>query len=240
MSKLKRWVSVCDNHGDHAHTPTLDALWDFIDEWKPHIRIHKGDLFDFRALRRKANENEKRESIAADLQAGLDFIRRYKPNVWLLGNHDDRLWEISKWGSGAVKDLATMGVNDIESQCGRLKVQIVPFGKRVGVFKLGDLKFLHGYYHGAFAARRMAQVYGRCLFGHVHTYDIASIPRWEGPIVAQACPALCELDQEYNQQQPDSLRHSHGWAYGVYDEATGATEVWAARDLNGMWFLPRI
>ena len=237
---LQRWVFATDSHGDHIHEPTRKALVDFNKEWKPHLRFHGGDLFDFRALRRKANENEKRETIQEDLQAGLDFIHEYRPNVWLLGNHDDRLWEIAKWGAGAVKDLARIGVADIEKRCARLKVQLVPFGKRAGVYQLGDLKMLHGYYCGAFAARRMAQVYGKCLFGHVHAHDLASIPRWEGAIVAQSAPAMCVLDQEYNQQAPDSLRHSNGWVYGVHDTQTGETVGWVARELAGRWLIPTL
>jgi hypothetical protein len=237
---LQRFVSACDNHGDHICPQTKKAFFDFLEVWKPHVKIHKGDLFDFRALRRKANENEKRESIQEDVQAGKEFLQAYKPNVWLLGNHDDRLWKISKWGAGAVKDLAQMGVDDITKLCGKLKTTIVPYGKRAGVFKLGDCKFLHGYYCGPYAARRHAMIYGKCIFGHVHAHDLASVPHIDGAQVARACPALCVLDQEYNQGQAESLRHSNGWIYGVHDTQTGETESWVARYMGGRWLCPMV
>lgn len=237
---LKRWVFAADSHGDKLHEPTAAAFQDFLQHWKPHLRVHGGDLFNFDALRRKANENEKRQSVLDDLQAGFAFLRDYRPNVWLLGNHDDRLYEIAKWGSGAVKDLAVLAVQDIEARCRKIKCAVVPFGKTHGVYQLGNQKLLHGYFHGITAAKQHAQVYGRCLFGHIHAHDLASIPRWEGPVVAQSVPALCQLEQEYNRQNPGALRHSNGWAYGVLDEATGETETWIAREIGGKWLLPTL
>ena len=237
---LKKYVLAADNHGDHIHGKTANDLYSFVEEWKPALRYHLGDLFDFRALRRKANENEKRESIKEDVAEGKEFLKWYRPNVWLLGNHDDRLFEIAKWGCGAVKDLAELGVADILKTTDKIGCQIVPFGKRIGVYQLGDMKLIHGYFSGSTAARQHAAIYGKCCFGHVHAHDIASIPRIEGAVVGMAIPALCELDQEYNQQQCGSLRHSNGWAYGVIDTETGATETWVAKKLGGKWLLPMI
>jgi hypothetical protein len=34
------------------------------------------------------------------------------------------------------------------------------------------------------------------------------------------------------------LRHAHGWAYGVIDEATGQYNVWQAEQIGGKWMLP--
>lgn len=237
---LERFVAAADNHGDHICRKTENEFFDFIDAWKPKHRLHLGDLFDFRALRRKANENEKRESILEDVSIGKEFLQEYRPNVWVMGNHDDRLFEIARWGSGAVRDLAEVGCQDIISLTKKVKCNVVPFGKRAGVYPFGDMKLLHGYFAGSTAAARHAAIYGKCMFGHVHAYDVASIARWEGPVIATGIPALCILDQEYNQQTPGSLRHSNGWAYGVIDSKTGETETWVAKKIGDKWVFPTI
>ena len=51
MSEWKKFVAFGDTHGDMVHKETLQALSNFIKEWKPDYKIHIGDLFDFRALR---------------------------------------------------------------------------------------------------------------------------------------------------------------------------------------------
>ena len=43
---------------------------------------------------------------------------------------------------------------------------------------------------------------------------------------------------DYNSRMPNTLRQSHGWAYGVLNRATGAYHVWQAEKIDGQWILP--
>ena len=42
----RRFVVVCDNHGDMQDDPSVAALWQFMDDWQPEIRVHAGDNWD--------------------------------------------------------------------------------------------------------------------------------------------------------------------------------------------------
>ena len=52
MSTPTRFVAFGDNHGDMADHEATDALCEFIKDYKPTVRVHLGDCFDFRSLRR--------------------------------------------------------------------------------------------------------------------------------------------------------------------------------------------
>ena len=90
---FKRFIFGTDSHGDMIDKVTASKFLDFVEDYKPHHRIHGGDVFDFRPLRGGSGAEEKSESMKKDLNMGLEFIDQYRPNHILLGNHDDRLWQ---------------------------------------------------------------------------------------------------------------------------------------------------
>ena len=49
---------------------------------------------------------------------------------------------------------------------------------------------------------------------------------------------MCKLDMPYNNRMPVTLRHAHGWAYGVLSEKTGSYHVWQAERIDDTWLLP--
>ena len=74
------------------------ALFAFLDDWKPEIRVHAGDAWDFRNLRRGASDDEKAASLVDDWDAGSEFltmvpvIHRYFDNdVKARGEHLDKV-----------------------------------------------------------------------------------------------------------------------------------------------------
>jgi len=221
---LERFLFASDLHGDLLDGEAVDALYDFTKEWKPHIKVFGGDLFDFRPLRKNASKEERAETIQHDIGAGLKFLDNWKPNVWLRGNHDERLWEFAG-KDGIEGEFAQHGVTDIESKCKAKKIQMLPYCKRKGIYNLGKLKMLHGYFHGVNAARQHGLVYGSCLFGHIHSIDVASIPNLDR-VQARAVGCLCSLDHPYNARLASTLRHAHGWAYGVVNNKTGDHKTW--------------
>ena len=90
-----RFVFGTDVHGDQQDPQAVSAFHKFCTSWKPQVRIMGGDLWDFRPLRKKACEEERRESMMRDYQMGWQFMETFKPNVFLRGNHShDRASEI--------------------------------------------------------------------------------------------------------------------------------------------------
>lgn len=234
MKGAKRFVFASDNHGDHADPATLTAFWEFLKFWKPEVRVHGGDCFDFRCLRKNATEGEKRDRINGDVEAGCDFLRKLKPTHWLRGNHDERLIDAAKCDDGKLADFASYLWVDIKDAAG--DAIILPYDKRAGVLRLGRLKMIHGYHGGLTAARLAAQVFGSVLMGHVHAIDSFSVPGLDRR-VGRCVGALCKLDQDYNRAQANTLRQANGWGYGLLLPG-GEYVYWQAERVAGRWHFP--
>lgn len=234
MSQMTRWCAVSDNHGDHADPDATRVFFEWMKHFKPQIRLHLGDCYDFRALRRGASEEERRESMRADIDAGNDFIKRYKPAVWLRGNHDERLWDGATHNDARIADPCQSGIDRIRDNAG--DCTIFPYHKRNGVHKLGDTTFVHGYHSGETATRNAAKIYGNVVMGHNHFVDSQPIPGLERR-VGRCIGCLCRLDADYNRAQANTLRQAHGWAYGFVTK-TGRTVTWQAQEIDGKWILP--
>lgn len=234
---LETFCVASDVHGDMQSPSANKVLFDFIADFKPKIRIFGGDLWDFRSLRKGANEDEKRESMSKDYVAGINWLKRFKPHYFLRGNHDERLWEMADADRGAVSDYAQSGVLEITALLDSMKCAMLPYHKREGVLRLGSLKVLHGFHCGVYAARQTALVYGSALFGHTHVIDEHAIGGLERR-VARNIGCMCVLDMNYNSRNPNTLRQANGFAYGVLNRKTGAYHVWQAESIDGKWILP--
>jgi predicted phosphodiesterase len=235
-TKPRRFVAVGDNHGDMIDSETESALFAFIEDFKPEVRVHLGDCFDFRALRKGASEDERRQSVSNDLVAGKKFIRDFfkggKENHFLRGNHDERLWRLLESSNGSVVDHAKLLVADIERSLKRAGAKVLPYDSRLGVLRIGHLKFIHGYAAGIGATAKHARSYGCVIHGHTHTIEVAAVDSDDGPREARAIGALCQLDMPYNAHHLGKLRHSNGFAYGYLFE-NGDYQIFQARKIEG-------
>ncbi len=234
MSNWKKFIFASDVHGSEQDVLANKALFKFLAEYKPDLRIMGGDLFDFAALRKKASEEEKRTSIRTDFEAGRDWLTRFKPTDFLKGNHDERLWKLAEEDRGPISDYAKTLTQWIEEDCRKLKCPVFPYDKRHGIVRIGNLKCLHGFTTGIGAARKMAQVYGACLFGHGHGIQMASIEGLEQR-TARMAGCLCKLDLPYVEASMGSLMWRHGWIYGIVDEKTGNYEAFQAQEIEGKY-----
>lgn len=233
---LKRFLFAADSHGDQADPVALNALTTFNREFKPQIRVAGGDHFDFRAWRNGAGPKELDETGGEDVEAGLRFVESYRPTHYLVGNHETRIWDARREAKdGRVRALATELISRIESRVG-LNCPILPYDKRLGVLRIGHLKFLHGFGSGINSVREHARNYGSCLIGHLHAVDEASVPGLDRR-TCRSVGALCRLDMPYNSRVVSSLRHSQGWAYGVIDDKTGEYSVHQAERVGDRFFV---
>jgi len=233
----KKLIFASDVHGDMMSKSSVAVLFKFMEDFKPDIKVFGGDLWDFRALRKGAGEDEKRESISKDYNAGLQFIKQFKPNYFLRGNHDERLWELAEADKGVISDYAISGVAEIGDTMLKMGCKMLPYHKRDGVLKIGSLKMLHGFHCGVYAARNAALIYGSCLFGHVHVVDSHSIPGLDRR-TARAVGCLCSLSMDYSNRNPTTLRQSNGFAFGVVNQKTGRYFVNQAERIDGKWMIP--
>ena len=130
----RKFIASFDLHGDMADKQAVSKLFEFTKFFKPDLKIFGGDLFDFRSLRKKAGNAEKAESLADDVAIGTEFLKDWKPNVWLRGNHCERLWDLAENNAedGLKRDAAQKGVQDLEDLCKRQGTILYPYDKRKG------------------------------------------------------------------------------------------------------------
>jgi hypothetical protein len=234
----QRFIVVSDNHGDMADAASVDALWSFIADWKPEIRIHAGDNFDFRNLRKGASDEEKAASLAEDWEAGSDFLRRFfdggKSKHFLRGNHDERIYDFQNSATGMMRDYARDGIKRLESIVKKSGAKMLPYDSDLGVLDLGNLSVIHGYHSGIGACRMHANIYRNCIFGHVHTIESSPVTARE-PAEARSIGCLCRKDMDYINKKTGKLRWAQGWAYGLLF-SNGTYQLLQTRNLNGQFY----
>lgn len=217
--KSQRFVVVADNHGDMID-PLMERLFfQWLKDYSPEVRIHAGDLFDFRALRNGASAREKQESMGDDFEAGLSFARKLfsggAARHFLRGNHDERLYDLLQNEHGPLWDHAKLLTKSLDSEMRRMKVKVLPHDSRLGVLELGHMAVIHGFGNGGPAsARDAALTYKSCIFGHCHSQDVIPVKALRGPSVALGTGCMCHIDMPYNSKQTNKLRHQQGWVYG--------------------------
>lgn len=214
-----RFVVAGDSHGDMVDPVAEAAFFRWLKENNPQLRIHSGDVFDMRPLRGKASDKEKAESIKDDFSAGMSFMDRMfaggEMNYLLRGNHDERLWDLSRDGSGVLKDTADELIERIHFLLKKHNVKMLPYDARLGVLRIGHLQVIHGFKCGIGAGAAHAKTYRNTIFGHTHTQEIVPVENLDGPSVAMGTGCLCHIDMHYNSRQMNKLRHQQGWVMGT-------------------------
>ena len=226
-----------DNHGDMGDPVAIKAFLNFCDEFKPKIRIHLGDAIDYRGIRRGASPEDKYESMQADYDDGTQFLRDYGANVWLWGNHDDRPNLMAENTNGVMRDYAARINQDMLDFAKDQKCQVLPYDVAKGVYELGKVnsggvRCVHGTSAGIHALRAEVAAYHRVIHGHVHT-RAHTVGSTYDPSEGYTCPCLCRLDMTYSKAWKASLRHCHGWLFGIMNNRTGAVVINEARSIDG-------
>lgn len=227
---MESFSVATDLHGDRQDISAVKAFTRFVDDFKPKCRFFLGDVFDFRALRIGADAEEKMHSMKADFEAGIAFLETYRPHVITLGNHDQRLWDVVERDglkkSGPLVDYA----KELIGKFGKATkgTVVLPYGKRKGVYRYGDHRFVHGF--DGLDPAKMAATYGNVMYGHGHAIRMAPAANIEEPKVARMIGFLGLKDMDYNRTQTRTLDQEHGWAYGV--NIDGKLQVMQARFEN--------
>lgn len=230
---MTKWLFCTDYHGDRSEPEVEHKLFEFIKFFKPDLKLFGGDLVDLRPLRKGCTSEEKNEGMRADIEAGLRFLKKYKPDVFTFGNHDDRLRETGE-GSGPLAEYAAIGYNDLLDRCKAQGTQVVPYAKRI-FYTLGTHKIIHGFASGIYAARKHSQHYGPCIFGHIHAFTQSPCEQVGlGSPVTWSSGCLCRVNLDYNARHLATIRQENGWLYGILTKS-GRLEIFPCRTETDYW-----
>lgn len=242
---LTKFVACGDNHGDLVDNRLANQLFAFCKEWKPKYKIHLGDNWDFRCIRKGASASEEHDlDIEDDWVAGQAFLESYKPTVFLWGNHDHRLMNmLDRNNKAVVRGYARQGIDRIEGILRKIGCKEVrPYHYDKGVYQLGPVSFVHGYSANLSSERQHASHYaisgGACIMGHVHRMGMDIGPR-HGGVTGYSAGCLAEVERmTYASQRLATARWQPGWLFGMINEKTGGWQVWQANVDNGNVMIP--
>lgn len=212
--KRKRIMVVSDNHGDERDSRACKHAIEFAKSYKPDIRLHLGDCFDFRWLRKSASKDEQEGRITDDLNAGIEFIHAYKPTHFLWGNHDERVRDKSETSVGFMQHLCLHVIEKIDTALGKCSTKHYD---KSNVLEFGGWKFAHGFGGGVHAVRDHAKIYGSIAIGHFHRVERVPAPKHGGRAVGVCVGCLCKLSLPYNRAQLNTFAQGHGFAFGEFN-----------------------
>lgn len=245
---MKRFVALYDIHwgferkGGHKipvhDLPALEAVKDFIKDFKPHHVVMGGDSLDARSISHhttnKPGEVEGLRLVedAKGLRENLlDFLEKHVSErlIYHIGNHEDWLNDLVK------KVPALEGIIEAENLLSLGKRwEVIPLGE---ASHLGKLWFIHGdqISGGEHAAKAAVTTYERNIrLGHFHTYQTytkSSPIDNKLPKTGVIVPCLTKKDQGYGEGKP--TRWAQGFLWGYVEEKTGLFQDYVSVILNG-------
>lgn len=241
MNITKRWrkfLACGCSHGELADPAALDAVLRFRDAYKPDFVAHLGDAIDCTAFRAGAKGNKDEAApVSPDFEAGLAFLKWLRPNVFLLGNHEDRLVQLSKHYNAIVSGYAAELMCHIFDQCKRTKTKIVDYSYGAH-FMLGNYKLIHGTIYTENAARDHAELHGNVIHAHSHRAQMATGRRSDAPVgIAVGC-LMDPAKAGYAKARKSTYAWSQGFAWGEFTDRQAV--VWLHVQPQGLkqWILP--
>ena len=241
MSKYETFIAVGDNHGDMVDPVAFDGMIAFLKDFKPKHRIHLGDCFDFRSIRRgvTANDRESHESLKDDVMAGKEFISALRPTVFHYGNHEDRLDQLMSGSpSGIVRDAAEKQDEEIRSYLRKRGCKtILPYHADLGIHRIGPITTCHGYTYGRNAIEEHASHYGvpggAVIMGHIHRIGAINAKK-HGGVVGFSGGCMCKKkEMTYAKARLATSQWGLGWTYGIIEG--NEWKVWQAHRFNDGW-----
>jgi len=216
ISNYKRFMAVGCSHGVYADTKALEAVLRFKDDFKPDTTIHLGDFTDMSPFMGSGSGDG--DPIQADLDGGIEFLKRYEPNVVLCGNHEYRLWRDIHSRNEIKAFAAEKAVEEIETACLKLHAFLIPYTGVWQVFKLANYTFTHGTIYNENSARDMAEIYGNVIFAHTHKASQQVGRRIDAPLGISVGTLTKRGAMEYANTRRSTLAWSQGFVYGEYTD----------------------
>lgn len=235
----KKFVAVGCSHGHLIDEAASQVVLDFADRWKTDTRIHLGDLVDMAAFRGgAAGTADEAESITPDIHAGVNLLKRFRPDYLLSGNHDARLWDKMNHPNAIVAQAAGSVVRQIKDAVEEIGCHhIEGYSVLKDWLVLGDCTFVHGWWFNEQAIRDHAEHFGKCVLAHLHVVGEAAGRRADRP-KGYCVGMLADISKmNYAHRRRATSKWNNGFAWGEYSDKS--TQVYLSeRGTDGSWRMP--
>lgn len=225
----KRVFFVTDSHGNLCHRDRADEAWAIKHDFQPHLTVHLGDTWEFTALRRGASDSELNVDLQADLDAGIEFLERFRPSIVFEGNHCKRIRYLMRKPDGRLAMLAGLVYSRMIEAIEGIGAEWVPFNSKTGQRKIGAHLCMHGYAHGINAIEKQRNVYRMpVIVGDGHKSQM--LPGKYGAAPSYMVGALLDFSKvEYDENTLAGVDRSHGILLGEYCEDDSHLTLIASR-----------
>jgi len=240
--KFKKFLAVSCSHGHLADAKATRAVLEFKKRWKPDTTLHLGDAIDLAAFRagamRSPDSADRAASIAEDFNAGINFLRLLEPNVFFVGNHENRVYEHQYSPNAILAHCATSCLADLHQVCKDLRAEIVQYDIMKGWREFGGTLFGHGWMFNENAVRDHVEMMKKpIVIGHLHRVDRAA-GRSVGAPVGWTIGCLANVDSmTYARRNRSITRWQHGIAWGEYNDHDCIVNVLSPTS-SGEWRFP--
>ena len=174
ISKWTRFMAVGCSHGKHICPEAKKAVLDFKKKWirRDDLTLHLGDAIDTAAFRSGARgiDADSAEPVAPDIDGGLMFLREYRPDILLCGNHEARLWHLQSSPNAVIAYAANRAIQHIEDGCAKIGTRVIPYDAVWQEYKRADITFMHGVMYSENATRDHCEAFGPGKVIHAHTH----------------------------------------------------------------------
>lgn len=169
----KRAMFCGCSHGPYISQPVANQVLEFAKDFKPHHRVHLGDAWDTAAFRQgAAGTTDESASIREDRGSGADFINAFRPTVFFMGNHEDRVYQRAHHHNAIIAEASLGVIEYMENLFRRIKCEIVPHAgtaTRESWRMFGDTLAGHGFMYGEQCTRDHVEMLGHpCIHAHDH------------------------------------------------------------------------
>lgn len=219
----KRKFLICGcSHGGLALDLALDAIVKFKEDFRPDFTCHLGDWTDTTAWRAGAKgTSDEGADVAADMERGLGFLSRLRPQAVFIGNHEHRIYRHADHPNAIVREAARSTISSIrefmELDLGGARL-VETYDWDTAWLRMGNYLIGHGISFSENAVRDHAERVGNCIIAHLHRQEVNRGRRSDSP----TCVSVGYLGDrpkfKYADLHPSRYRWQVGWCYGEFTD----------------------
>jgi len=218
--KPEKNLVISDIHFPYQDDDSLDIMFRYAQDYKPHNIYVNGDLVDFYTLSKFSQNPVRKASIPEEVRMAQDFMKRLRENFkksdiyFLHGNHENRLQRYL-WENPQLAELECLEIGnlfDLKSQdIKEIKANRDYWGKEDGAVTQGDAIIFHGdarlngastsKYSGYSAKNTMlGGLQHSIVMGHIHRLAVVHHSTPDGTLVGVEGGCLCQIPKHANWQ----------------------------------------
>ena len=198
ITKKQRVIQLTDMHIPFHDRKSLEAVFKFMEDFKPHQIVLTGDILDFYKLSRFDKDPARLTTIQDEIDMAYPILKKLKELTqevhFVRGNHEERLMKYLKRNP----ELASIKVLELSKllNLDTLGIHYHPYE-----YVLKGFRFTHGEVvrseSGASAKAEMLKYGSSMSAGHTHRLEMYVKTDSRGTTGSYNMGCLCDLKPEY-------------------------------------------